>query len=114
MRISAWSSDVFSSDLAGHEGETIVSRSVKAGIGVGPEPQRWGWRGAVGNVPRPDAVANAAQVGQQLVHARCPVDDPPQTRRASCRERVCPYVSISCGDLSLTQKQQSNHYVLIQ
>src|SRR3546814_8793921 len=92
MRISDWSSDVCSSDLR--------------------------WREAFFGPADPglDALAEIdarrARASQRLMMGRSALVNLPmlgavQIGRASCRERVCPYVSISVGAVSLKKKSNA-------
>src|SRR3546814_11898534 len=94
MRISDWSSDVCSSDLHGPDGQPyddlaeMSRRAIAAaevtGIGITQLPVLYGY-GGFG--------AQKAGEGQRRF-----LNDPSrllQIGRASCRERVCQYVSIS-------------------
>src|SRR3546814_17930819 len=82
MRISDWSSDVCSSDLRPpareHRRRPRLRQSV---LRRGQGPRRWPHRY---RVPGPAVGAQS-----RLPHARGEIG------RASCRERVCTYVSIS-------------------
>src|SRR3546814_19904201 len=85
MRISDWSSDVCSSDLLhgppGGDGRHLGGAGLEGDAELGPH----GPRGA----------SDAAQVPAPL---------PRQIGRASCRERVCQYVSLSGVAVSLKNK----------
>src|SRR3546814_19341174 len=89
MRISDWSSDVCSSDLLGQE---VYIALTKADTG----------RGIVAGV----SVAFIAIIADRLIAAGAQ-----RARRrlaigsASCRERVCQYVSISVVAVSLKKKK---------
>src|SRR3546814_15125750 len=85
MRISDWSSDVCSSDLLTF-------------------PLRGRWRGdpiALYRTIRPEAKARFAALIFDGFDW--------QIGRASCRERVCPYVSLSVVAGSLTQTTPPHH-----
>src|SRR3546814_13456279 len=86
MRISDWSSDVCSSDLqAPFRQRGIAEQPVRVGDpGIG-----------VAHPRRAFARARTLELG-----------------RASCRERVCPYVYISVHALSLTIKLIMTHFVV--
>src|SRR3546814_15925835 len=103
MRISDWSSDVCSSDLAravgfvggqaldavdavGGGGGALVRREVADEIGAAA------WNG----------LAPVARIGLEL-RLLAGID---QIGRASCRDRVCPYVSISVVAVSLKKKNR--------
>src|SRR3546814_5015909 len=94
MRISDWSSDVCSSDLAGfahhrdgsrHAGPDAVGNPAHAPGGDGCLWRRCRTGAAAGSVP-------VAQIG-----------------RASCRERVCQYSWNSVGAVSLKSKISTNY-----
>src|SRR3546814_8008642 len=72
MRISDWSSDVCSSDLAGH------------GAGWNEYHRQMAKAQRSDHQPRHDLVANA-EAGDTVVHRM-------EIGRASCRERGCQYV----------------------
>src|SRR3546814_13957659 len=90
MRISDWSSDVCSSDL----------------IAIGDADPRLVMRGVI----EADVVADGgvrpwiACGGLRLCRPRHQREDRAQIGRASCRERVCQYVSISVVAVSLKKK----------
>src|SRR3546814_12095204 len=99
MRISDWSSDVCSSDLEGSRadsafrleiGRTGSSSGGSAHGGVGGARRGGDRRGARGLAVRP-----RGQIG-----------------RASCRERVCQYVSISVVAVSLKKKITHIHIII--
>src|SRR3546814_1136019 len=78
MRISDWSSDVCSSDLAeqiGHDAEGRERDDVDLGMTEEPEQVL-------------EQNRAAAVIAELLPH----LDDRRQIGRASCRERVCQYV----------------------
>src|SRR3546814_17651326 len=94
MRISDWSSDVCSSDL------------------------RPMGRSAAAPVPAP-LVRNRRRAHQSRRARRGPISDPRQAQvprvaaeigRASCRERVCQYVSISVVAVSLKKQTTTDIY----
>src|SRR3546814_18524869 len=103
MRISDWSSDVFSSDLEAAAGLDHAVAQV-AGLGVDALRAQYfahvvgdlvaratvdrGFEAALGDALF-DAVAHAGELG-----------------RASCRERVCPYVWIKVVAESLKTKKK--------
>src|SRR3546814_13226579 len=104
MRISDWSSDVCSSDLAFAAGmaDALIEDAVRARIAqFGPEPL--GMDIAVGIVEMRVAVRETANV----VETGLEVDgiDAHEIGRASCRERVSQYVYISVVAVSLTKKK---------
>src|SRR3546814_3234165 len=87
MRISDWSSDVCSSDLA-----------VEAEYGRGGEaPEPFKLPLGNGGAERRDHLAHAGLVERDRIHIALDHDHPPgltrgEIGRASCRERVCQYV----------------------
>src|SRR3546814_16081445 len=111
MRISDWSSDVCSSDLSTSLPELVTSIAAF----------RMGSSGlAVGNLFGSNAVNMVVFLAMDLAHRHAPIfaNLHPGHRisgllavivkigRASCRERVCPYGSISGVADSLKKKQQ--------
>src|SRR3546814_13751926 len=82
MRISDWSSDVCSSDLDGGAGRGARQRQHRPGHGAEHEAER----GGHGDIRRQGELG--IEIGS-----------------ASCRERVCQYVSISVVGVSLTKKK---------
>src|SRR3546814_19274633 len=102
MRISDWSSDVCSSDLAAGRLATAVGvcRQICD---------------AVGTAGRPGDSACELELSCAVVAVRLPGPGgaepgrhPLYIGRARCRERVCPYVSISVVAVSL--KKKSRYY----
>src|SRR3546814_18554144 len=102
MRISDWSSDVCSSDLEmiarsavddAQDGETTIPAQV-AGF-EGRERQHLDQ--LLAHVPARDQQCAGLGVARGLQLQR-------EIGRASCRERVCQYVSISVGAVSLKKK----------
>src|SRR3546814_16466499 len=97
MRISDWSSDVCSSDLAfAVERPVAIGTQVVAGEVAGDLAQ-----------PRQEAgrVLQALEVlpgGEEGIL---------EIGRASCRERVCQYVSISVVAVSLKKKNKANRAI---
>src|SRR3546814_13085310 len=101
MRISDWSSDVCSSDLVGSAGSDEKCRWLLDEAGV-------------------DAAVNYKTCGdlEAAVAEHCPdgIDvyfenvggDHLEIGRASCRERVCQYVSISVVAVPLTKNRKIN------
>src|SRR3546814_3224471 len=90
VRISDWSSDVCSSDLAAEIAAAlaaVVCRVTVDALG----PASW---------PR------HAEAPRGPLHRREVAGD--QIGRASCRERVCQYVSISVADVSLKKNSCNN------
>src|SRR3546814_20990602 len=102
MRISDWSSDVCSSDLR-HAAEDVLvvhERQIRGGVIL--------FRGTL-RVDTPRALetllARFAPLGYTpFVRAE---SDGVEIGRASCRERVCQYVSISVVAVSLKNKHKS-------
>src|SRR3546814_14445707 len=112
MRISDWSSDVCSSDLrriGAADAETLGPGRVDEVVGIGLErhAQLWRERLFAGAPFAPGAAVILRSVGEiherefSLGISRAGGD---QTARASCRARVCQYVSISVVAVSLTQQ----------
>src|SRR3546814_17678316 len=91
MRISDWSSDVCSSDLP-------AARSAGGGGAGGPAWQRG--RGSAG-VDRPGRRAHPACGGSSSLRP----DRAGTIGRASCRERVCQYLSLSVVAVSLKKNK---------
>src|SRR3546814_7354361 len=77
MRISDWSSDVCSSDLMTHKGQAFELAFKHRQLDIGPKVYR-----ACGSLQQTTSRLYR-QAGIKLVH---------QIGRASCRDRVCPYV----------------------
>src|SRR3546814_10096305 len=80
MRISDWSSDVCSSDLAGHFNSSVSI----------PASEIYAEEGIVQITPA-STNPQLTEQGFSTVFRTCGRDDQ-QTGRASCRERVCQYV----------------------
>src|SRR3546814_19415028 len=98
MRISDWSSDVCSSDLAGERPRRRAAKPYQHGLTchlVGGK--------ALMQAP---LVLRAAIVLRELgkLAAGGQRQCPAEVGRASCREGVCQYVQISVGSVSLTQQ----------
>src|SRR3546814_17636826 len=93
MRISDWSSDVCSSDLVSSEerADTRLGRPSQTDRRNEFMPQKV--RGVI-------ARSKGAPVEMETVI----IPDPGQIGRASCRERVCQYVSISVVAVALKTK----------
>src|SRR3546814_12606699 len=104
MRISDWSSDVCSSDL---------NLQPPRG-GDGPKATMSGHQRPCSAelTPRPHL---AMRVIQKLVQIRpaVAVRIAPEIGRASCRERVCQYVSISVVAVSLKKKENSEERIVL-
>src|SRR3546814_14948193 len=94
MRISDWSSDVCSSDLA-------AGKRARGEILAGDHRHRDGAR-----QNSTQAEMNFEQV-QEAAGPNIDVANVVEIGRASCRERVCKYVSISVVAVSLKKKQQT-------
>src|SRR3546814_20237251 len=99
MRISDWSSDVCSSDLPDRPrpGLLLCRRPLAPGLQLGGQHRcdRFADHAQL-RYPGPGTVGNARD-GAPEVAAR-------QIGRASCRERVCQYVSSSVVAVSLKKK----------
>src|SRR3546814_19035834 len=105
MRISDWSSDVCSSDLAGaRAGE---------GYGVGLSdvsgPGRRGTvvrrsAGIVGRDPRCGCARAEGRGNPRATRGNLP---PEENGKASCRERVCPYLLDCVGVRSFKKKKEN-------
>src|SRR3546814_13011977 len=94
MRISDWSSDVCSSDLAGRQVRRAVAHRREL---EGRRRRGAGHGGDRGLVERLVGVVDGdlpAAVGHQI-------------GRASCRERVCQYVEVSVVAVSLKKKNKT-------
>src|SRR3546814_12881892 len=100
MRISDWSSDVCSSDLT-----DLYSRRAREDVSALCDP--WGRprRTAAGCGNRQGRDGGADRRCAALGAERSLVAAAAQIGRASCRERVCQYVSISVGAVSLKKQQ---------
>src|SRR3546814_17423421 len=99
MRISDWSSDVCSSDLAGLAAGPLQDRLARSAQALDARWQQW--------FDQP----------LELPEARELVNDTRKNGRASCRERVCQYVSISVVAVSVKKKKkkiQLNSDIVIQ
>src|SRR3546814_3189077 len=99
MRISVWSSDVCSSDLCGRSGLKLPALS----LGL--------WHNFGGDTPHRTKQAlcrKAFDLGITHFDLANNYGPPPgsaeEIGRASCRERVCQYVSISVVAVSLKKK----------
>src|SRR3546814_14513733 len=104
MRISDWSSDVCSSDL----GESKASFTQGVRFLTQLTMLRFGRMSAFALVGGAGAIANLAimwaliALGMEYVWAAIIASE--ELGRASCRERVCQYVSISVVAVSLNKK----------
>src|SRR3546814_6307598 len=102
MRISDWSSDVCSSDLRINNPWMIgalLSSGALAATGV-LEGRMPGWIFAVGQILIGYSIG--ARFRRDIVRALPRVE----IGRASCRERVCQYESLSVVAVSLTKKKK--------
>src|SRR3546814_15109528 len=94
MRISDWSSDVCSSDLIALDRATLGNWAGRAGFHLRPIAERMCWH-----------LADAERLFMDETTA-------PEIGRASCRERVCQYLSISVVAVSLkTKNSTATNYV---
>src|SRR3546814_12648801 len=103
MRISDWSSDVCSSDLVAHrlrQADAMADRHVNR-LRVGARPQHCAYRLATVGERHPRA---AALHGLAVLAVETRLGDANEIGRASFRERVCQYVSLSVVAVSLTKK----------
>src|SRR3546814_11953304 len=106
MRISDWSSDVCSSDLGVNgsiEGDEIVYRDY-ADVSVAVSAPQ----GLVVPVVRDADKLSFAQVEKTIADFGKRAKDGTQIGSASCRERVCQYVSISVVAVELKKKKIKN------
>src|SRR3546814_16769852 len=106
MRISDWSSDVCSSDLMEkmvHLGKLPPQTMSQFYAVTGDEPGA----SALFDV---GAVSNTMPVVDTVGYHEHPAIAAIEIGRASCRERVCQYVSISVVAVSLKKKQTINQY----
>src|SRR3546814_14929371 len=93
MRISDWSSDVCSSDLETRGfGFSVLQRIIKQQLG-GSFDSTWRSHGVTHSIRLPGAV--------RTVDVSASATPVAEIGRASCRERVCQYVSISVVAVSL-------------
>src|SRR3546814_18761425 len=93
MRISDWSSDVCSSDRCARAGSPEIA------IHFFPEPHFAG-----SHSPASQPIKRPSSRFLQTARASSPEDAPLQLGSASCRERVCQYVSISVFAVALNKK----------
>src|SRR3546814_17376745 len=97
MRISDWSSDVCSSDLRDQTDQDRPQNSKPVSFGEGPQARlEMHSRPPITRIPRRPRSRPARR-------RRRPIG------RASCRERVCQYVSISVVDVSLKNKDTTKN-----
>src|SRR3546814_15678492 len=101
MRISDWSSDVCSSDLRAVQLQGLEQRHCARLRGQALELR--GRQEVSGGIPDPRRAA-----GQLRQRLELPLEPAAlrQIGRASCRERVCQYVSISVVAVSLKKKKK--------
>src|SRR3546814_3454533 len=87
MRISDWSSDVCSSDLARACGvsRTIFMERFRASAGVPPATYVFDWRMRLATSLLETTDASVERIAHQMGYSS-------EIGRASCRERVCQYV----------------------
>src|SRR3546814_16856877 len=98
MRISDWSSDVFSSDLAIQAHAGLYTGLVECGVGLVPG---WGGNGemidrarkapGMPKGPMP-AVAKVFETVSTATVSKSAAEAKEQIGSAACRERVCQYV----------------------
>src|SRR3546814_10962844 len=100
MRISDWSSDVCSSDLVRSQAMQLTIGKLAQAGDVGVETIRYYQRRGLLDTP-----ARSGGDGWGGGIRRYGEDD--QIGRASCRERVCQYGSISVVAVSLTTKTRT-------
>src|SRR3546814_13423036 len=105
MRISDWSSDVCSSDLIEMRDLRRAGALEQRGEIDRPGADR-GHRLIFLHVLDVEGIKTRRQAIDQLSGVR-PGMDGPEIGRASCRESVCQYVSISVGAVSLKKKQKT-------
>src|SRR3546814_11927916 len=113
MRISDWSSDVCSSDLPlgrvafdnvsfSYSGDRINLQGVTLDA---PVPRRIALVGPSGSGK--STVINLLSRNYDVMSGSVMLNDTDKIGRASCRERVCQYGSISLGDGLLKKKTQN-------
>src|SRR3546814_13549113 len=110
MRISDWSSDVFSSDLLVMLGQMAATDPTRAPTG---SESMWAYVHVPQRVSRADRApaepVDEARAEQAATEVESRIAEfAPNFReigRASCRERVCEYLKISVVDASLKQKK---------
>src|SRR3546814_19275415 len=112
MRISDWSSDVCSSDLYtdGRSGGTSIVTPAHLSRYVVPEEGEYILRldRAVLGSALPVGTCLIARRGARAAEGMRAVRW--EIGRASCRERVCKYVAISVGVVSLPKQITHNNY----
>src|SRR3546814_14872252 len=107
MRISDWSSDVCSSDLRTAQRMTRALEDNFANVVVVEDDdrrRRWRIQSPIPErlQPRQENTIEALEIA-----ARAARDENRKIGRATWRERVCQYVSISGGAVSLKKKQST-------
>src|SRR3546814_12574776 len=111
LRISDWSSDVCSSDLPVH-GRRAADLRPPDGQRLQRRRRR---RPAHRRPAREDDRGRESPVHAGLLRSRQALNRQfrPEIGRASCRERVCQYVSVSVVALSLKQKNKNHPPITI-
>src|SRR3546814_11573734 len=110
MRISDWSSDVCSSDL---QFAASAGRQQRQDFGtilhIDHQAHRLAKAASAGQLVRAKRVKAAIGRNEQELIRRLRVKSKGRSEngRASCRERVCQYVSITVGAVSLTIKKKN-------
>src|SRR3546814_13953451 len=110
MRISDWSSDVCSSDLAKRRALEAAAAAIRARAGEIAGANAKDMAAARGKgltdalLDRLALTPDRIEVMARGVEEVAALPDP-EIGRASCRERVCQYVSISVGAGSLKTKK---------
>src|SRR3546814_16703654 len=97
MRISDWSSDVCSSDLLAIQ--SLAGAATEGGIAARSDRFAGKAGRQEGAVPRMAVVDRATEIQPRHPARR-------EIGRASCRERVCQYVSISGVAVYIKKKKQ--------
>src|SRR3546814_12926928 len=113
MRISDWSSDVCSSDLGQVAdpmglGHLVADHHPVAGGGR-VEDRKLDAAHRVPDVDEGTGLAARAVDGEGIADRRLHQEAVEQIGRASCRESVCQYVSISVVAVSLKNKKNHNN-----
>src|SRR3546814_6133907 len=99
MRISYWSSDVCSSDLADRMNlRGFIAREQRGAVRLAPFKERC----VVDEAVFDDFGIARPQFARRQGSKRARIDE--QIGRASCRDRVGPYVSLAVGGVALTKK----------
>src|SRR3546814_18302944 len=107
MRISDWSSDVCSSDLAA--ADNLEDRYRQQSDAARAAAQK-AVQAAKDKAAR-DAEKRLAKVDSDLA-GKMAAAEADEIGRASCRERVCQYVLIAVGAESLKKKQTGTHMIV--